>query len=50
MGADLPLGVYREMQLPPHVVYQWHLGNVIRMERPLDEDETDAVQANEPQA
>ncbi|HOA74514.1 MAG TPA: hypothetical protein PL151_21735 [Phycisphaerae bacterium] len=50
MGADLPLGIYRETQLPPHVVYQWHLGNVIRMERPLDEDETDEPQADDPAA
>jgi len=39
MAADLPIGVYREIHLPPHVVYRWHLGNVIRMERPDDEDD-----------
>lgn len=45
MGADLPIGIYREVQLPPHVVYRWHLGNVIRMERPEEGSEEPAVSA-----
>lgn len=45
MGADLPVGVYREVQLPPHVVYRWHLGNIIRMERPEEDTEETAVEA-----
>ncbi len=39
MAADLPLGIYRETHLPPHVVYRWHLGSIIRTERPQEEDE-----------
>lgn len=34
MGADLPLGMYKETHLPAHVTYRWHLGNIIRLERP----------------
>lgn len=37
MAADLPPGIYREIHLPPHVVYRWHLGSVVRMEHPLDD-------------
>jgi len=33
LGGDLPLGVYREIGLPPHVVYRLHLGQIIRMEK-----------------
>ncbi len=33
LAADLPLGIYREIHLPPHVVYRWHVGTIIRMER-----------------
>jgi hypothetical protein len=32
LAGDLPLGVYRRTDLPPHVIYRMHLGNVIRME------------------
>lgn len=32
LGGDLPLGIYRRIDLPPHVVYRMHLGSVIRME------------------
>lgn len=42
MAADLPMGVYRETQLPPHVVYRWHLGTVIRLEH---DDATEEDQA-----
>jgi hypothetical protein len=35
--ADLPLGIYQRVDLPPHVVYRIHLGNVIRLERPDSE-------------
>lgn len=31
--GDLPLGVYRHIQLPPHVIYRMHLGQVIRLEK-----------------
>ena len=33
MGGDLPMGIYRQVHLPPHVIYRWHLGEIIRMER-----------------
>jgi hypothetical protein len=33
MGGDLPIGIYRQVHLPPHVIYRWHLGEIIRMER-----------------
>ncbi|MBI4581184.1 MAG: hypothetical protein HY718_15890 [Planctomycetes bacterium] len=33
LAGDLPLGIYRLINLPPHVVYRLHLGNIIRMER-----------------
>lgn len=49
MAADLPLGLYRETHLPAHVVYRWHLGNVIRMERPCDDD-TEAEPSSTPPA
>jgi hypothetical protein len=32
LGLDLPLGIYRRVDLPPNAVYRTHLGNVIRME------------------
>jgi hypothetical protein len=32
LGGDLPLGIYRRVDLPPHVIYRLHLGKVIRME------------------
>ena len=31
-GGDLPLGIYRQIHLPPQVVYRVHLGNVLRLE------------------
>jgi len=33
-GGDLPLGIYRQIHLPPQVVYRVHLGNVLRLEKP----------------
>jgi hypothetical protein len=38
LGGDLPLGIYRQIHLPPQVVYRLHLGNVIRMERPQGDE------------
>jgi hypothetical protein len=32
IGGDLPLGIYRTVELPPHIVYRLHLGNVIQQE------------------
>lgn len=32
LGGELPLGIYRRIELPPHVMYRLHLGKVIRME------------------
>lgn len=43
MAADLPIGLYRETHLPPHVVYRWHLGSVIRMERPCEGEEEEST-------
>ncbi len=38
LGGDLPLGIYRQVELPPHVVYRLHLGTVLCMEPdPVDE-------------
>lgn len=33
LAGDLPLGIYRDTHLPPHVVYRRHLGTLIRLER-----------------
>lgn len=33
LGGDMPLGIYRRTDLPPHVVYRLHLGSLIRLER-----------------
>jgi hypothetical protein len=38
LGGDLPLGIYRRTDLPPHVVYRLHLGKLIRMEAQQEED------------
>ncbi len=40
MAADCPPGFYRQVRLPPHVVYRLHLGNVIRQE-PAPADDAD---------
>jgi hypothetical protein len=32
LGGDLPVGIYRQVDLPPHVVYRMHLGAIIRRE------------------
>jgi hypothetical protein len=38
LGGDLPLGIYRRIDLPPRVVYRLHLGKVIRMEEEEEEE------------
>lgn len=38
LAGDLPLGIYRRIDLPPHVVYRLHLGTIIRREA-TDEDD-----------
>jgi hypothetical protein len=38
IGGDLPLGIYRRIDLRPHVVYRLHLGKVIRMEEEQPSD------------
>lgn len=38
LGGDLPLGIYRRVDLPPHVIYRLHLGKVIRMEEGEEEE------------
>jgi hypothetical protein len=35
--GDIPLGIYRRIDLAPHVIYRMHLGQVIRMERTDDD-------------
>lgn len=38
LGGDLPLGIYRQVDLPPHVIYRLHLGTILCMESdPVDE-------------
>lgn len=32
LGGNLPLGIYPRLELPAHVIYRLHLGNVIRRE------------------
>ena len=36
--GDIPLGISRRIDLPPHVIYRMHLGQVIRLERSDDAD------------
>lgn len=37
LGGDLPLGIYRRIDLPPHVIYRLHLGKLIRLEEEVEE-------------
>jgi len=37
LGGDLPLGIYRRVDLPPHVIYRLHLGKLIRLEEAAEE-------------
>jgi hypothetical protein len=32
LGLDCPPGVYREIELPPHVIFRKHIGRLIRLE------------------
>lgn len=36
LGAEGPPGIYREVHLPPHVIFRRHLGCLIRREKPED--------------
>lgn len=36
LGLDCPPGIYRETNLPPHVILRRHLGNLIRKEAEQD--------------
>lgn len=38
LGYDCPPGIYRDVDLPPHVVYRRHLGMLIRYEAQLERD------------
>ncbi len=38
LTGDLPLGISRRVDLPPHVVYRLHLGRTLRMEPSDDAD------------
>jgi aminopeptidase C len=39
VSGNLPLGIYRQVDRPPHVIYRLHLGTIIRSEEePTDED------------
>ncbi|NOT00798.1 MAG: hypothetical protein HOP29_09240 [Phycisphaerales bacterium] len=38
LGYDCPPGIYRDVNLPPHVVYRRHLGMLIRYEANQDRD------------
>ncbi len=38
LGGDLPLGIYRRTDLPPHVIYRLHLGKLIRTEAQEEEE------------
>lgn len=39
IGLDAPPGIYRLAHLPPHAVYRLHLGNLIRAEPAVPEDD-----------